>query len=95
MANVRYEFRNGDVITIHKVVIFEHEAMWLDPVEPGHQTIFNLWSKTPGFEFIKDHLEKTPEIISMPPDYVTNFKKYAIVVEVQERYLSEYYMRFK
>lgn len=84
---------NGKVIPIHKVVVHKFNVSDCeDPVVYAASPLYH-WEKSDAGKFIMEHAESPPSW-HQNPSVMTMGYEFAIVAEIAEKKLSEYYLKF-
>lgn len=93
MGNVRYQIVDGKKITIHKVVFFRcevHDINWVQSIVEDPRV---EWSTSLAYDFVIKNSVTMPEWISQR-NMSSNSTLFAYIGEMEEKKLSEYYLKF-
>jgi hypothetical protein len=97
MGNIRFQVVEQDgqefVREIHRVVVHHFKLSGLeDPDLCAAEPILN-WQKSDAGEFVLKHAVKTP-VWQRHLNYDTYSYQYVIIAELEQKHLSEFYLRF-
>lgn len=93
MAVIRHKVVDGKVIPIHKVVVHRFNVGDCDdPVLYAASPLYH-WEKSEAGQFIMEFAEAAP-IWHQTHNVMTMGYEFAVVAEIEEKKLSEYYLRF-
>ena len=93
---VRYRIRDGVVETIHKVKIFCYRAL-MDDINDPQELFFDQlrkWQDSERGQFLITRTLSEPEIIQSPFLMLEYGYKFYVTVELLEKHLSEYYLKW-
>lgn len=93
MGLINSKLIDGKVHTYHKVVV--HTFLLGDVEDPelyAAEPILN-WQQTPAGKFVMEHAVETP-VFKSQLDYQNYGYKYAIIAILEEKKLTEYYLKF-
>ena len=92
MGNVRYQIVDGNILTIYKVVFFRYELLhpaWAQPL----RSEMIIWKESDAYKFVVNNAVGVP-VWHSQKDIITDSIKCACVAEMEEKKLSEYYLKF-
>lgn len=93
MANVTHKLIDGKVYSYHKIVV--HTFLLNDVEDPNLYAAEPIWQwqQTEAGKYVMEHAVEQP-VFHSQVDYQSYGYKYAITAILEEKKLTEYYLKF-